>query len=203
MRTWTDVATLPTLVYRLLITLPAIVLKKRQGTIPYSKLRARCVGQPSIPTMDSVAAEALIKADGPYQGAAVAGGALVLVAALYLLAEKYKTTRIQKHWEEVCRKTLQRRNSLKHKVLQSDVGDTSEVRIKDLAFAWFVRRATDVASVVAASPIKGVENMTGGVLRGAGGKIACSLCIVEAFTAKTLWSRTSNTAVQSLKWSAG
>lgn len=54
--------------------------------------------------------------DGQYMGVAVAGGALVVVAALYLLGDKCQTTRVPKHWEEVCRRTLERRNNLQHKV---------------------------------------------------------------------------------------
>lgn len=105
--------------------------EREQGTD--SAQQVCCVDRFSIlKTMVSVAAEVLIKADGQYQGVAVAGGALVLVVALYLLAEKYQTTRVQKHWQDVCRKTLQRRNSLEHKVLRSDE-DTHKVRVKHWA----------------------------------------------------------------------
>lgn len=70
--------------------------------------------------MESVAAEDWVKADGHYQGVAVVSGVLILVAVVYTFAEKFQTSRIQKHWEEVCRQTLQRRNSRKHKMLQRD-----------------------------------------------------------------------------------
>lgn len=111
--------------------------------------------------MEGAAAEALLKANGQYQGAAVAGGALVLVAALYLLAEKYTTTRrVQQHWEEVCRLTLQRRDSLEHRILRSD-GDTNKVRIKDPGghLVWCDAPPMVCAGVVAAPLVEGVRNM--------------------------------------------
>eukprot|EP00903_Cladosiphon_okamuranus_P006578 g6426.t1 len=78
--------------------------------------------------MASAFAEALIDANGQCQGVAVAGGVFGLVAALFLLAEKYKTARVQKHWEGVCRETLRHRNNLKHKVLECDGISTKEER---------------------------------------------------------------------------
>lgn len=56
------------------------------------------------------------------------------MAGLYLLVEKYETTRVRKHWEEVCRTTLARRNSLKHKVLRGDA-DMQAVGVHGLGVA--------------------------------------------------------------------
>lgn len=94
--------------------------------------------------MWSAAAEAMIKADGRCQGVAIAGGAFVLMAALYLLAEKYKTPRVQKRWEEVCRQILRNRSSIKHTVLEGD-GDSKQAAYQGPGrFTRLVQRAIRV-----------------------------------------------------------
>lgn len=62
---------------------------------------------------------------GEHQGIAFAGGVLAAVVALYIVSEKGRTTRTQKHWEEVCRRTLRDRDGKEHKILQS--GDVNKV----------------------------------------------------------------------------
>ena len=62
---------------------------------------------------------------GDHQGVAIAGGILAAVVALFIAIDKGRTAHMQKRWEEVCRRTLQARDSRQHKVLKS--GDANKV----------------------------------------------------------------------------
>ncbi|CAM9303295.1 unnamed protein product [Ectocarpus sp. 12 AP-2014] len=66
-----------------------------------------------------------MEANGDAQGVAIAGAALVLVLVLYFARGDNKEKRSQKHWDAVCRRVLQERDNVTHRVLQ-DAPDTSQ-----------------------------------------------------------------------------
>lgn len=68
-----------------------------------------------------------MEANGDARDVAIAGVALVLVLVLYVARGSNKEKRSQKHWHAVCRRVLQERDNVTHRVLQ-DGSDTPLVR---------------------------------------------------------------------------
>lgn len=68
-----------------------------------------------------------MEANDEARGVAIAGAALVLALVLYVARGDNKEKRSQKHWDAVCRRVLQERDNVTHRVLQ-DGSDTPQVR---------------------------------------------------------------------------